>query len=175
MFSTVFQCFFLKFSNGFQCSSPLLQCPLMSGMVHLPSGIFYHSITKIPHIWEISRWWYFRMMIFYDNDHFCHWYSVFIYPWNICNFQSMVILRFTILGNTFCSPKYSFHPKTLFEGKVKIQKMKRLNILISQDARMAQITDRPFFLLKMQMTNGKMQIQKCYQWKQLGDGWRPKR
>ena len=29
-------------------SSPLLQCPLMSGMVHLPSGIFYHSITKMP-------------------------------------------------------------------------------------------------------------------------------
>ena len=84
----------------------------------------------------------------------------------------MVILRFTILGKTICSPKYSFHLKTLFEGEVKIQKMKRL--LISQQAKMAQITDKPFFLLKMQ-TNGKMQIQKWYQWKQLGDGWRPKR
>ena len=72
MFSNVFQCFpmfsnvFFMFSNVFQCSSPLLQCPLMSGMVHLPSGIFYHSITKISAFLR-----YLEMMMilsFYHQD-----------------------------------------------------------------------------------------------------------
>ena len=47
-------------------SSPLLQCPLMSGMVHLPSGIFYHSITKISAFLR-----YLEMMMilsFYHQD-----------------------------------------------------------------------------------------------------------
>ena len=131
------------FVNVFQCLFYVFQCfPMFFPLVAMSPNV-RHGASPIRHI-----------LSFYHQD-----LRIFEISWDD---DDLIILspRCPIFdsfpdddgeasisrpGQSFRSSKYSIHLKTIVVGRINIQKIKR-KIIISQHAKMAQITDHLFGL-----------------------------